>query len=197
MESTDDVTKLRILFQSFQLLADSDWELLLPHLRETVLKKHHLFAEEGKQSSSMAFVLDGSLRQYYTKDGEERTTYFYFSNNLMCSYFSCITRQPSSLSIEALTDVRMLCFPYKVLENLYEHNHAWNTCGRRIAEYLASGLEERMVSLLLQSPEERYRSLLSSSKRRILEQIPQQFIASYLGITPVSLSRIRGRIKLP
>ncbi|MCW3074551.1 MAG: putative transcriptional regulator, Crp/Fnr family [Flaviaesturariibacter sp.] len=194
MDRDGDLLNLRTLFQSFGEIPDSDWELLLPHLQEKVLKKHDFFAEEGKTAMTVAYVIEGNLRQFYTKDGEERTTYFYFSGNLMCSYISCLTKQPSLLTIEALSDIHMLCFPYKVLEDLYERSHAWNTCGRRLAEYLATGLEERMVSLLLQSPEERYRSLLSSSKKRILEQIPQQYIASYLGITPVSLSRIRGRI---
>jgi CRP-like cAMP-binding protein len=197
MDQIDDIIKLRKLFQTFYYIPDTDWELLVPHLKERYLKKHQLFAAEGKKSHSIAFVLNGHLRQYYTKDGDERTTYFYFSNNLMCSYFSCISQQPSLITIEALSDVRILSFPYIILEGLYSHSHAWNTCGRRIAEYLAAGLEERMVSLLLQSPEERYRSLLLSSKKRILEQIPQQYIASYLGITPVSLSRIRNRITTP
>jgi CRP-like cAMP-binding protein len=56
------------------------------------------------------------------------------------------------------------------------------------------GLEERMVSLLLQSPEERYVDLLNSNKNKIIERIPQHYIANYLGITPVSMSRIRKRL---
>lgn len=63
-----------------------------------------------------------------------------------------------------------------------------------MAEYLGIGLEERMVSLLLQSPEERYIDLLNSNKKKIIERIPQYYIANYLGITPVSMSRIRNRI---
>jgi CRP-like cAMP-binding protein len=87
-----------------------------------------------------------------------------------------------------------LSFPYKVLLDLYRQSPAWQAFGRLIAEYIAMGLEERMVSLLLQSPEERYRELLGGSKKKIVEQIPQQYIANYLGITPVSMSRIRKRL---
>jgi CRP-like cAMP-binding protein len=71
---------------------------------------------------------------------------------------------------------------------------AWQKFGRLIAEYLGIGLEERMVSLLLQSPEERYVDLLNSNKKKIIERIPQHYIANYLGITAVSMSRIRNRI---
>jgi len=87
-----------------------------------------------------------------------------------------------------------LCFPYKVLLDLYQQSHAWQTFGRLIAEYIATGLEERMVGLLLQSPESRYRELLTGTKKKIIERIPQQYIANYLGITPVSMSRIRARL---
>jgi CRP-like cAMP-binding protein len=112
----------------------------------------------------------------------------------MCAYVSCITAQTSLLSIEALTDATLLCFPYATLLDLYKRSHAWQTVGRLIAEYIAIGLEERMVSLMIQNPEERYLELISLPKKKIIMQIPQQYIASYLGITPVSMSRIRKRI---
>jgi CRP-like cAMP-binding protein len=78
--------------------------------------------------------------------------------------------------------------------DVYSQSAAWQTFGRLVAEYIAMGLEERMVSLLVQSPEERYRELLTGQKKKIIEQIPQQYIANYLGISPVSMSRIRKRL---
>jgi CRP-like cAMP-binding protein len=185
---------LRRSLERFGKLPDADWELLLPSIETKELKRHELFCQEGKRSFDVAFVVSGTFRQYYNKDGEERTTYFYFTADLMCAYVSCITGQPSLLSIQALTDAEVLCFPYAALLKLYKENVAWQTIGRHIAEYIAIGLEERMVSLLIQSPEERYRDLLNSNKKKIIEQIPQQYIANYLGITPVSMSRIRKRL---
>ena len=75
-----------------------------------------------------------------------------------------------------------------------ERGKALQKFGRRIAEYPGIGIEERMVSLLLQSPEERYLDLLNSSIKKIIERIPQHYIANYLGITPVSMSRIRNKL---
>jgi CRP-like cAMP-binding protein len=187
---------LRRSIERFGRLSDSDWEMLLPHLATKELKKYELFCEEGKRSFDVAFVVNGTFRQFYTKEGEDRTTYFYFPNDLMCAYVSCITAQPSLLSIQALTDAEILCFPYTALLHLYKESHAWQTVGRMIAEYIAIGLEERMVSLLIQSPEERYRDLLGGNKKKIMEQIPQQYIANYLGITPVSMSLIRKRLTI-
>lgn len=173
---------------------DDDWELLLPHLTLNTLRKNQFFIKEGKKETRVGFVIDGMLRQYYTKDGEEKTTYFFFENHLMTSYVSCITGKQSLVSIEALSNVTYLSFPYKILQELFDKSMAWQKFGRLMAEYLGIGLEERMVSLLLQSPEERYIDLLNSNKKKIIERIPQHYIANYLGITPVSMSRIRNRI---
>ncbi len=192
----DDITTnpLRTHIQKFVPLTDAEWYLLQSQLVEKKLKKNHFFIQEGKREKNIAFVLEGNLRQYYTTDGEEKTTYFYFENHLMSSYMSCLTGQPSKLSIVALTDCRMLVFSYVTLVELYNQSQAWERFGRVLAEYIAMGLEERMVGLLTLSPEQRYEELIKSNKQKILERIPQQYIANYLGITPVSLSRIRNRL---
>jgi CRP-like cAMP-binding protein len=194
MMNTLPATGLRRQMEQFVTLTDDDWALLAPHLTVTTLKKHALFAEEGTVATEIGFVLDGMLRQFYTKDGEERTTYFFFENHFLSAYISCLTGQPAQISIEALSECTYIGFPYAVLQGLFEQRMAWQKFGRLLAEYLTIGLEERMVGLLLQSPEERYLDLLEGGKKKILERIPQRYVANYLGITPVSLSRIRNRI---
>jgi CRP-like cAMP-binding protein len=184
---------LRKHIEQFLPLPDADWNLLLPHIGERALKKGEFFAEEGKAGREVGYVISGNMRHYYTTGGEERTTYFYFENMLVAAYISCITGQPSQLSIEALTDCKLLVFPYAALKKLFDQSLTWERFGRVLAEYLAIGLEARMAGLLMLSPEERYNELLNSNKKRILERIPQHYIANYLGITPVSLSRIRNR----
>ena len=191
----DETLRLRQLIERFVTLTDHGWNLLTPHVQERSLKKQELFATEGKIARDIGFVLEGDMRHYYTRDGEEKTTYFYFENSFVAAYISCITGQPSLLNIEALTNCRLLVFPYAILKQLFATNHVWEKFGRLLAEYLAIGLEERMVGLLMTSPEERYQSLLQSNKQKIIERIPQHYIANYLGITPVSLSRIRNRVQ--
>lgn len=78
---------------------------------------------------------------------------------------SCLTGRPSLVTIEALSEASYLTFPYAVLTELFEQRMAWQKFGR-LAEYLGLGLEERMVSLLLLSPEERYRALLAGSQKK-------------------------------
>ncbi|MFC0776137.1 Crp/Fnr family transcriptional regulator [Terrimonas alba] len=195
MISLEKASMLRSYIQRFVLLSDDEWNLLTPHLQEKKLKKGQAFIAEGKREKNIAFVIRGNLRQYYTRNGEEKTTYFYFENHLMSSYMSCLTGQPSKLTIEALIDCDLLVFSYETLLSLYKQSRQWERFGRLLAEYLAIGLEERMVGLLMLGPEERYQQLIESNKQKILERIPQHYIANYLGITPVSLSRIRNRIQ--
>ncbi len=185
---------LRNHIEKFINLSDQDWDLLASHLQIKKLQKHDLLSEIGKVSNVVGFVMDGMLRHYYIQDGEEKTTYFYFENHFVTSYISCITQQPSKLSIEALSDCVLIVFPYSILQKLYDKNNTWQKFGRLIAEYIAMGLEERMVGLLMLSPEERYLELIKGNKMKIIERVPQHYIANYLGITPVSMSRIRKRL---
>ncbi|MGZ8517381.1 MAG: Crp/Fnr family transcriptional regulator, partial [Chitinophagaceae bacterium] len=146
---SSEIELLRKHIRRFVSLTDNEWNLLVPHLEEKKLRKTQFFIQEGKKEKNISFVLEGNLRQFYTKDGEEKTTYFYFENHLMSSYISCITGQPSQLSIEGLTDCRLLVFTYDTLQTLYKQSHTWERFGRLLAEYLSIGLEERMAGLLM------------------------------------------------
>ena len=189
-----DMNALRAAIQRFVTFTDEEWELMVPALQYRQLAKGENWIGEGQKEHLMGFVLSGNMRHYYTRDGEEKTTYFYFENHLVGSYFSAITGAPSPLTIEALTDCQLLTFAFTHLQFLYTQSHKWERFGRLLAEYLAMGLEERMAGLLTLSPEERYQQLLQGNKQKIIERIPQHYIANYLGVTPVSLSRIRKRL---
>jgi len=188
---------LHQLINSFCSLSEKEWQLLYQNTATITLRKGSNYIKEGQKEKRIGFIINGAMRQYYTRqNAEEVTTYFYFENNLVSSYISCITNTPSQLTIEAIEPATILVFPYAVLSRLFDEEKNWERFGRKIAEYLAAGLEERMVGLLMDKPEERYLKLLNSSnKKKILERVPQQYIANYLGITPISLSRIRKRIQ--
>ncbi len=189
-----DVHALRRLIEQFVPLTDDEWQMMQVLLSEKTIRKHDCMIREGMMGRELGYILEGEMRHYYTHAEDQRTTYFYFENAFVGPYMSCVTGQPSQLTIEALSDTRLLVFPYEGFKELFQKSHTWERFGRRLAEYLAIGLEERMVGLLTLSPEERYMELLGSNKKKILERIPQQHIANYLGITPVSLSRIRKRL---
>lgn len=195
MQKPDDNSLLlRTQIERFVPLSDTDWDMLSPHITEQHIKKGDYMVREGERAKNVSMILQGHMRHYYTRDGEEKTTYFYFENAFVSAYISCITQAPSLVTIEALSDTHLLTFPYAVLKDLFTKSICWERFGRLIAEWAMMGLEDRMMGLLTQSPEERYITLLESNKTKIIERIPQHLIANYLGITPVSLSRIRNRI---
>lgn len=187
--------QLRQQINQFTTLSDDEWAKLVPHLTIITLQKQQAFARQGVIADRIGLVLDGALRQFYTKDGDERTTYFFFEQQLTGAYMSCVTGRPSPVTIEALAPTTCVSFPYTVFHDLLETYPGWQRFGRLLAEYLMVALEERMVSLLLLSPEERYLALLEGPHKELLQRVPQHYIANYLGITPVSMSRIRNRIR--
>src|SRR5581483_3341907 len=172
-----DLHHLRTAIQRFVPLTEDEWAFLTPHLRYRSLARGEKWISEGQKEHDVGFVLEGNMRHYYTRGGEEKTTYFYFENHLVSSYVSAVTGTASLLTIEALTDSRLLAFSYKHLKSLYDQSPKWERFGRLLAEYLAFGLEERMAGLLMLSPEERYLELLQGNKRKIIERIPQHYIA--------------------
>ena len=187
--------QLRQQINQFTIVSDDEWVELVPHLTLVTLPKQQAFAKQGVVADRIGLVLDGALRQFYTKDGDERTTYFFFEQQLTGAYMSCVTGRPSPVTIEALSPTTCVSFPYAVFHGLLETYPGWQRFGRLPAEYLMVALEERMVSLLLLSPEERYLALLEGPHKELLQRVPQHYIANYLGITPVSMSRIRNRIR--
>jgi len=77
---------LRKKIESFSPMNDADWELIRPHLELKTIKKNGTFIREGKKANEVVMVIEGMLRQYYTKDGEEKTTYFFFENHFYYRY---------------------------------------------------------------------------------------------------------------
>ena len=176
-------------------LSDADWQPLVEALRVRHLARGEHFIQTGDYLPVLALLLSGTCRLYYSHpDGEERTTYFFFENHLLGDYTSCLTGQQSQFSIQALANSELVVFDYAVLRQLYEERPVYERFGRLLAEYHLLGTDARLVEHLLLSPEERYRALLASGKTKILERIPQHLVANYLGVTPVSLSRIRARV---
>jgi CRP-like cAMP-binding protein len=176
-------------------LTEADWQPLAEVLRPCHIPRGQYFVQEGSYRPEIAMLLQGSCRLYYLRpNGEERTTYFFFENHLLADYPSCLTGQPSQLNIQALTDTDLVVFDYAVLRQLYDERPVYERFGRVLAEYLLLGTDARLTEQLILSPEERYRALLASGKTKILERVPQHLVANYLGVTPVSLSRIRARV---
>jgi CRP-like cAMP-binding protein len=172
---------------------DAAWEDMQGCFERRTYKKKAFFLEEGRICKEIAFAVKGSFRYFRTIDGQEKTTFFSFENNWVSAYSNFLNRTPSFISIEAMEDSELLVMNYDQLQQLYKRHGSVERFGRLMAEYLVTCLDERMHSLLLKSPEERYLKVLTDS-RIYFERVPQHYVASYLGIAPESLSRIRKRV---
>lgn len=175
---------------------DEEWAILSAHLSITTLRKKEHFTKSGEICKHFGFILSGALRLYHLKDGEEITGYFSLFNDFICSYKSFLQQVPGIPYIQAITDSTLITFDHTSLQFLLNHpvtGHKMERFGRLIAEQLIFCYEDRVEAFVTQSPEERYLNLLNNNPR-VLQHIPQHYLANYLGITPVSLSRIRKRI---
>lgn len=196
MDTLTALNQFRQQAATFVPLNDAEWQVLIPYLEVSTLKKKKNFAEPGKVCNYLAFVVKGAVRYFHIKDGEEITGYFSFENEFASSYKSFLTRQPAINYIQALEDTVLVSFSYNNLQQAYANEligHKMERMYRLIAEHYLICCEERIASFIIQTPEERYNKLLEAGGE-VLQRIPQHYIANFLGITPVSLSRIRRRI---
>jgi len=173
--------------------SEDDFQLMLSSLHPISLQKGDFFLRAGEFCKSVAFINRGGVRVFYILEGQDITAEFLFGGQWTSDYVSCLTRQPANLSIEALEGTDLLELDYEDLLALYQASHKVERFGRRIAENLFIRLNQRIYSLVNESPEERYRNLIKQ-RPHVVKRIPQHHIASYLGIRPESLSRIRKRM---
>jgi CRP-like cAMP-binding protein len=176
-------------------ITDDEWAAFEPFIKLKHYKKRENFNQEGQICREVGFILRGSFRQFYVVDGEEKTTFFMFENNFVTDYESFLKQAKGELTIEAMEDAEVLTFDYPTIQRFYRIYPTFETFGRLIGEYLFMCLQDRLKGFMLNSPEERYRRFLTHPESSlILARVPQHYIAAYLGITPVSLSRIRNRL---
>lgn len=182
--------------ESFVLFTDPEWALFEQQLYRRDMRKKENLVEHGKVCNEVGFIVSGSFRFFYVKDGTEFSNYFCFPGELVSSYQSFLTRAPSFPTIQAMEEATLICFSHAGLQQLLANTLVgpkMERFGRLVAEYLICCYEQRMISFITQTPEERYRQLLLQQPE-LLQRIPQHYVANYLGITPVSLSRIRRRL---
>lgn len=149
--------------------------------------------EEGKTAKELYFINKGLVRLYYTKDGEEITGYIFKEGLFASSYDSFLRGVPSIQTLETLEECQLLVVDSRRLELLFDQLPKMNVLVRKVAEQRFINCQQILSSFILDSPEERYRKFLAMHGDLLL-RVPHHMIASYLGITPVSLSRIRKRI---
>ena len=176
------------LIQSIRQLADfSDEELgvILAKFEPRSIKKKTNLLPTGSVAKEVYFIISGCMRLFYEKDGEDISAYFFTEGTFAGAYDSFTSRQPSRHSIEALEDCEVLAISYQDSQDLFIESPKMNEFVRKILEERFITLHQLYTSLILDTPEERYRNLLRD-RPELLNRIPQHQIATFLGITKVS-----------
>lgn len=168
-------------------------DALTSELQKKEVSKSSFLITEGKICDHVYFIEKGCLRGYYNLDGKEITHWFAFENNFVTSFYSFVSRQPSVENIQAIEDCTLWGVSNKVLQSLYDKHPRIERLGRIMNERYYMMLEERFVRNHFREARERYENLLTHSPH-ILQRMPLGYIASYLGITQETLSRIRGKV---
>lgn len=147
----------------------------------------------GQIDNHLSFMEKGIVRYYIPKEETELTFEFAFENSFVNAYDSFLKRTPSIYTIETLADTTLWRLTYHDLQYIYAETEIGNMIGRYAAEELYLKKSKREKSLLNETAEERYLKLFEEQPH-LIQQIPLRYIASYIGITPQALSRIRKRI---
>lgn len=180
--------------QSFNILTDDEIENLVRATTKRYLNKADYFIRQGETCKEVAFVLSGTFRSFYILDkGEEITYCITFPNNLMTAYSSFITEQYTDENIQAITSVELLIIPKNKIDDWAMKNPNWVKFLKTIAEQQYIELEKRIFKMQSYNALQRYSDLLKNQPEYI-QNIPLQYLASYLGITQRHLSRIRREI---
>ncbi len=154
--------------------------------------KHHILHEAGAVCDHMYIIVSGIARVFYYKEDKDVTVHFSSEQESITSIDSFIQRKKSKYNIEALEDLEVLKVTHSNLENLFESNPKYERFGRLFLQQIYIDLVERIDDLQLHTAQERYQILLDK-KPNLFLRVSAKHIASYLGMTAETFSRIRGK----
>lgn len=174
-------------------LTDEDWMTFSSKLRKQEFPKKTLLLKVGQTENDLSFIEKGIIRFYIPRDENDLTFGFVFDSEFVSAYDSFLTRVPSIYNVETLTETILWRLTYDDLQGIYNETKIGNTIGRHASEGLFLKKSKRELALLNDTAEQRYLKLFTE-RPNLIRQIPLKYIASYIGITPQALSRIRKRI---
>jgi len=186
-------TALGDFFEQYGKISKEASALLSSKLKSNVLKKGEVLLSHGQICKEIFFVNKGCLRLYYISDGVEITVWFSFEHNSAIELSSFLSGNPTEYFIEAIEDSEYLSLDKSELQELYTRHPEMEGIMRSFWEDVILNLLQRFTSLQKDSAEERYLNLLGQSN--YLQRIPQKYLASYIGVTPTSLSRLKRNLK--
>jgi len=181
-----------ILDGSF-LFNEDEKKIIIEKFSSKIVKSKTELVSYGKKSNNLFFILKGCIRKYCVKNGEQITIQIIIENQFAVEFVSFITEEASNNTLEAMEDCELLVLSKNDLESLYQAVPKMNILMRKLLENVLINTGTLLNDFIMLSPEERYLKLIQNNPD-LLNRLPQHIIASNLGISATSLSRIRKRI---
>lgn len=182
---------LKKLIESLITLEPGAWESMVSCLEERTVSRKEYFLHQGEVCIQIGFIRKGYVRLFYSDKNSETTKDFNFENSFCGSHASFSTQQPARFNIIAMEDCELYVIDRPQLYALYDRYKCFERLGRLQMEYMFDRKEQREAAFLLDDAEKRYADLLRSYPQ-IQQRVPLKYIASYLGITAETLSRMRA-----
>lgn len=187
-------TNLREVLNGLAPVSNREFERSYRLFKPLQYDKGDFFIKAGDVCRQIAFIGKGVLRTYYLNDkGDEITICFCSEKRFTTSFKSLITQLPSQLNIQAIEPTEVVALTYQDLQKLYAESKSWQTIGRLLAEREYLNMESYAVALNRETAKEKYTRLLKEQPQ-VVQRAPVQQIASYLGVTRETLSRIRRQV---
>ena len=175
-------------------LSDSEKKTIEQAFTFRLVPANFVLAEEREIAKELFFINKGLIRLYYTRNGQEITGNLFTEQSLAASYDSFLKQLPSVQTLETIEDCELLVISYKTLQGLYKTFPKLYMLARKLAEQRYVNAQLMLSSFILDKPEERYRKFKTQNEDLLL-RVPLPMIASYLGITPAAMARMRKRIE--
>lgn len=156
------------------------------------IDKKSILLNAGEFSDSVYFIIEGLVRIYYVKEDKEITNWFIKENMMFAATYSILTGNKNYSTYETLEDTYVLKVRYPVLESFYTKYHSLEHLGRKLIEAYYGAFMKKTFDVLFLSAEERYH-LFVKDQSDLLNRVPLRFVASFLGITQETLSRLRAK----
>jgi CRP-like cAMP-binding protein len=185
-------TDLKKFISKYVALSDVELEDITSKFKSKLVKKNDYLLRQGDTCKDLVFVQKGCLRLYYLKDDIEVSVWFAFQHSSAIEIYSFISGNASNYFLQAIEDSEILYLQKASLNRLYQHQPKMQEMMRNFWEDVILNLVNRFTALQTDSAEKRYLDLLE--KPDYFATIPQKYLASFIGVTPTSLSRIRKQI---
>lgn len=187
-------TSLKKFISNYVVLSDAELEEVTGKFKKKEIKKNDYLFKQGDTCKDLIFVQQGCLRLFYLKDDVDVSVWFAFEQSSAIEICSFISESPSNYFLQAIEASEVLFLPKTELNKLYVSHPKMQEMMRNFWEDAMLTLINRFTALQKDSAEKRYLDLLN--KPDYLKAIPQKYLASFIGVTPTSLSRIRKKISL-